>query len=506
MARSRPLAPVHPMTAVWGIGGLCLAGLGTVAFNLGYLPLYGAFIPLLSVGLLLYVEVGEDFFLSLLLLAAGGTLLYAVGLFALPVVVVSVGITIPLAVVLHQWGVIVLPRTLREASRPGWRLLELLALFQVALFVRYVLYRSGGGGIPLRIGELESLTRFLVGELGGWFVFAFGYGVQHRTRYGVLFSPHLEFAASLPALLAMGLFLVSPYVTIMTLGLNTFGVTGLYVGTLPVGAAHLLMRTLTTRRLAIEQQNLRLQQMNIDLARSEQMAAIGQMSSTISHQMLQKVGLLGLQCDLLRDLLRDKTVSVDELVREARERVEQLDRAIDDLNTTLADLLVFSRNFSLHLHPASLLAVVREAMDEMLAAAATRGVELVYRYVSDDEEGGEVSLPLDRIKLKQAFLNLLTNALDASPPLGRVEVVVHKQRERVQVAVVDQGTGIAAEHLPHIFAPFFSTKPHGSGLGLTFARKIIELHHGTLVAKNNPDRGATVLAEFPLRPRLEEEQ
>lgn len=505
MTRSRPLAPVHPMTVVWGVGGLCLAGLGTVAFNLGYLPLYGAFIPLLSLGLLLYVEMGEDFFLSLLLLTTGATLLYAVGLFALPIVVVSVGITMPLALVLHRWGMIVLPRTLQEAPRPGWRLLELLALFLVALFVRYVLYRSGGGGIPLRIGELESLTRFLVGELGGWFVFAFGYGVQHRARYGVLFSPHLEFAASLPALLAMGLFLVSPYVTIMTLGLNTFGVTGLYVSTLPVGAAHLLMRTLTTRRLAIERQNLRLQQMNLDLARSEQMAAIGQMSSTISHQMLQKVGLLGLQCDLLRDLLQDKTVSVDELVREARERVEQLDRAIDDLNTTLADLLVFSRNFSLHLQAASLPTVVREAVEEMRAAAAVRRVELLYRYVSDDEEEGEeVQLPLDRIKLKQAFLNLLTNALDVSPSFGRVEVVVHKQRERVQVAVVDQGTGIAPEHLPHVFAPFFSTKPHGSGLGLTFARKIIELHQGTLVARNNPDRGATLLAEFPLRPQLEE--
>jgi signal transduction histidine kinase len=501
---------VQPPAFVWvpvvvrGVSGLLLAGLGMAAFNLGHVTLYGAFIPLLSLGMLLYVDMGEDFFLSLLLLAAAGTLLYAVGLFALPVVVVSVGMTLPLALLLRRWGVIELPRALQEDPRPGWRLLELVAVLQVALFVRYVFYRSGGGGIPLQIGELESLSGFLVGEIGGWLMFAFGYGMQHRTRYGVSYSPQLEFAASLPSLLAMGLFLVSPYVAIMTLGLNTFGVTGLYVGTLPVGAAHLLMRTLMTRRLEIERQNLRLQQMNRDLARSERMAAVGQMSSTISHQILQKVGLLGLECDLLRDLLHDKTVPAAELLREARGRVEQLDRAIDDLNATLSDLLVFSRDFSLHLHTGNLPMVVREAAEEVRPAATARGVDLVYRY---EEEGGneaEVLLPVDHMKLKQAFLNLLTNALDASPAPGRVEVVVQRQGERVQVAVVDHGTGIAAEHMEHIFAPFFSTKPHGSGLGLTFARKIIELHHGTLVARNNPDRGATFVAEFPLRPVQEE--
>ncbi|MEW6298590.1 MAG: HAMP domain-containing sensor histidine kinase [Thermodesulfobacteriota bacterium] len=501
---AQPCSPVsvHPLTVVWGVGGLALAGLGMVAFNLGYVGLYGAFLPLLCVGLLLSVEIGEDFFLSLLLLAGVGTLLYAVGLFALPLVLVSVGVTLPVAVLLHRWGVIALPRTLREDPRPGWRILELLAILQVALLMRYVLYRSGGGGIPLRIGELESLSRFLVGEIGGWVVFAFGYGVQHRLRYGVLYSPRLEFAASLPSLLATGLFLVSPYVAIMTLGLNTFGVTGLYVGTLPVGAAHLLMRTLTTRRLEIERQNLRLQQMNVDLARSERMAAIGQMSSTISHQILQKVGLLGLQCDLLRDLLQDRTVPVEELVREARERVGQLDRAVDDLNATLSDLLVFSRDFALHLHVDSLPTLVREAAEELGAAAAARGIDLVYRCEGEGEGGGSghMLLPVDRIKLKQAFLNLLTNAIDASPSPGRVEVVVREQGGSVRVAVVDRGPGIAEDHMEHIFAPFFSTKPHGGGLGLTFARKIIELHSGTLVAMNNPDGGATFLAEFPVRP------
>src|SRR5882724_4022966 len=95
----------HPVAVAVGSASFLLALVGLVAFNLGYVGLYGAFLPLLCAGTLLYVEVGEDFFLSLLLLAAAGTLLYAVGLFALPLVAVSLALTAPVVVLLRRWGV-----------------------------------------------------------------------------------------------------------------------------------------------------------------------------------------------------------------------------------------------------------------------------------------------------------------------------------------------------------------------------------------------------------------
>jgi signal transduction histidine kinase len=385
------------------------------------------------------------------------------------------------------------PETIARDVQPRWRVLELLSLLLVTLFARYVLYRAGGGGIPLRIGEFESLTRFLVSEVGGWVVFALGYGMQHRVRYGVLYTPGLDFAASLPSLLATGLFLVSPHVAIMTLGLNTFGLAGLYVGSLPVGAAHILLRTLTLRRSEIERQNLRLQHLNLELARNERLAAIGQMSSAISHQILQKVGLVGLQCALLRDLLHDETVPLDTLLVEGRERVEQLDVAITDLNTTLSDLLIFSRDVALHLEQCSLDPLLRDLTDEVRAAAAARGVGVIYRC-----ESGDAPVRVDRIKLKQAVLNLLTNALEASPGGGQVQVVLRAAGEGVQVAIVDQGPGIPEADLERVFAPFFSTKERGTGLGLTFAQKIVALHNGRLTGRNNLKGGATFVIELPL--------
>ena len=481
----------------WGVVGLLLAAVGVVAFNLGYLDIYSAFLPLLCIGVVLRVEVGLDWFLSLLLFAVTSTLLYTVGLFALPLIVGGMVASLPVALLLRRWGVEAVPQTVRDDARPVRRVLELASLLLTALFARYIVYRSSGGKIPIQIGEFEELARFMLSEVSGWTVFALGYGGQHRQRYGSLYTSGLDFASSFPTMVITGLFLVTPYVAIMTLGVNTFGIAGLYLGALPVGAAHVLMRTLTLRRKEIERQNSRLQRMNVDLARNERMAAVGQMSSTISHQILQKIGLLGLQCDLLRDTLDEASSPTTDTRGEAYERVEQLDAAIMDLNTTLSDLLVFSRDFAVHLERGSLDALLQDAIQEVRQAARARHIEFCYR-CEGDSAGRMVSMLFDRIKLKQAVLNLLTNAIEASPEAGLITILAQPLDDQVQIAIRDEGEGIQSEVHEQIFTPFFSTKKTGSGLGLAFAEKIVELHHGTVLAQNNPDLGATFTITLPL--------
>lgn len=498
-----------------GIAGaaLCL-GLGSaglVSFNLGYVELYQAFLPLLCIGVLLRVEVGQDWFLSLLLFAVTTALVYTVGLFALPLLLVGILISVPFAYLVRRWGMDVIPATVGDDVRPVRRVLELVALLQAALFARYLVYRSSGGHIPISLGEFETLARFVMSEASGWTVFALGYAAQHRVRYGTLYTAGLDFAGSFPTLLATGLLLITPSVAIMTLGINTFGIPGLYLSALPVGAAHVLMRTLTRRREEIERQNVRLQRLNVDMARSERMAAIGRMSSTISHQILQKIGLLGLQCDLLRDSLDETDCPAsdtpaeengaaargDEWRDDARRRVEQLDASITDLNATLSDLLVFSREFAVHREPGSLTGLLHEAGNEVGDAAHARGVSLRYDL---DGQGG-TSFPFDHIKLKQAVLNVLTNALDASPRGGTVTVSSHEADGRVRITVRDTGHGIPDEMREQIFSPFVSTKKTGSGLGLAFTQKIVELHGGTVAVHNNAGGGASFVLDLPLAER-----
>ncbi len=494
MSDERRLSPLQAGTA-GGLLGLLLAASGFFAFNLGYLALYQGFVPLLCIGVLLRVEVGQDWFLSLLLFAVTSALLYTVGLFALPLLFGSILLSLPLAFVGRWWGVDAVPQTVREDARPVRRILELCALLQIALFARYIIYRSSGGRIPIHIGEFEELARFILSEAGGWAVFALGYGLQHRARYGTLYTSGLDFAGNFPTLMITGLLLVTPYSAIMILGVNTFGGAGLYLSAIPVGAAHVLMRTLTLRKKEIERQNMQLQSMNVDMARSERMAAIGHMSSTISHQILQKIGLLGLQCDLLRDTLDDRQPPTHEMLDEASHRVEHLDAAITDLNTTLSDLLVFSRDVAIHREPGRLSKLLQEAGREIHEAAQTRGVTLRYEM---EMQSAEPLVPFDRIKLKQAILNLLTNALEASPGDGRITIGARQVQEQMQVSIRDTGTGIPEGGDEQIFAPFVSTKKTGSGLGLAFTQKIIELHNGTISAHNNRDGGATLIFALPL--------
>ena len=485
-------AATHPSLVAMGVANVAFTLLGLVAFNLGYVWLYIAFLPLLCISTLLSAEIHVDLFLALLLLAVASTLVYAIGIFALPLVVCGVSISLPLLLLLRKWRL--LPLNIKpERDRFFWgRKIELCELLLTSLLVRYVLYRAGGGAIPLQIGELESLSRFLISEVGGWGIFALGYGMQLRIHYGMSYSAESDFVTSLPSLLAMGLFLVSPHVAIMTLGLNFFGVTGLYVGSLPVGAAHILMRTLTLRRLEMERQNQRLQQMNIELARSERLAAMGQMSSAISHQLLQKVGLVGLQCTLLRDVLLDDAMPSESRLHEGRERIEQLDESIADLNTTLSDLLIFSKDVALHISPCPLGPLVREATEEARAMAATRGVSVVCQ--SGEEE---ILASIDKIKMKQALLNLLTNAVEASSANGQVSLTLRREGHYVRMSVSDDGEGIPESDQERIFSPFFSTKKQGTGLGLTFAQKIIALHGGAISVKNNPGGGAIFVIELP---------
>ena len=482
-----------PGQAALAGGGVALAALGLLAFNLGWIGSYAAFLPLVAAATCLLVEVADDFFMPLLLLSVTVALLYAAGLFALPLTVAGVALGLPALGALGRWGLAAAPRTIRLDARPGWRTLELLGMVVAALFARYLVYRTAGGTLPLSLGQIDAIGRLVMGETVGWAVFAALFGLQRRARQGVPFDPRTDFAASFLSLWATGLFLISPHAVIMTLGLNLFGAGGLYVGALPAVAAHILTRTLTGRRREIERQASVMEAMAAERTRNERLVAIGQMSSAISHQILQQIGLLGIHCDVARDALA--AAPPGEAVAEVGERMRQLDLVIEGLDATLSDLLVFSRDFELHLAPQRLSDLVVETLSELGGKGTAAGVSLGWTRVGEQD-----LLAFDRIKLKQAVLNLLANAVEASPAGGRVAVELDVSRpDSVRLSVRDEGPGIAPEHMESILSPFFSTKERGKGLGLTFARKIVDLHGGSLAVSNNRDGGCTFVIELPRR-------
>ena len=103
--------------------------------------------------------------------------------------------------------------------------------------------------------------------------------------------------------------------------------------------------------------------------------------------------------------------------------------------------------------------------------------------------------------MQQVLWNLLRNAVDAMPKGGTIHVAVggkNTDSPEAFLSVRDTGSGIASEHLDHIFEPFFSRKPGGTGLGLATTARIVEAHKGTIEVESRPGQGATFTIRLPL--------
>jgi len=157
-----------------------------------------------------------------------------------------------------------------------------------------------------------------------------------------------------------------------------------------------------------------------------------------------------------------------------RAHAARIQSSIADANHVIDELLRFGRDRELNLYPHALATVVAECVDDCRPRADASGVP--FRIVP----APDVTLPLDKHKLKQAIGNLLDNAVAVSPPGAPVEVTTAVENGAVRIVVRDYGPGVAAEIRDHLFTPFATTKADGIGLGLVLARELVEAHGGTL--------------------------
>jgi signal transduction histidine kinase len=149
--------------------------------------------------------------------------------------------------------------------------------------------------------------------------------------------------------------------------------------------------------------------------------------------------------------------------------------------------------------------VCRRVLDLAAERAAARRVRLELEVPPGDEYG-----EFDEGQIVQVLLNLVLNAIDATPAGGRVRVQATAASEPLvptpgrhgsfwRLAVRDDGPGIAPEHRAKLFDPFFTTKPEGTGLGLAVSSKIVEEHRGTIHVETQPGGGTAFIVELPRR-------
>lgn len=224
--------------------------------------------------------------------------------------------------------------------------------------------------------------------------------------------------------------------------------------------------------------------------RSERLASIGELAAGLAHEIRNPLLAISNSAKLLK---RDA-----DLHAEDRELMKIIVEEADRLNKIVTNFLQFARPRE----PVFLENDIREIIEEVLRLLKkdTRWNDRIKILVSCEPELPKVHLDADQ--MREVFWNLFINALEAMPDEGTIKVEVlairTKDPHSLQVKISDTGVGIAPERVTKIFEPFHTSKPQGSGLGLSIAHRIVEEHSGFLEVESEIGKGATFTVTLPL--------
>jgi PAS domain S-box-containing protein len=228
-----------------------------------------------------------------------------------------------------------------------------------------------------------------------------------------------------------------------------------------------------------------------ELEAKNRLAALGEMSGGLAHQLRNSIGSIVGFCNLLKkQQTSDRADSsyFDELFAEVKE-TESLVRRF----------LSFARPLEFQPEEINVVAMIEELVSSYVRNGGQLESELqaVVRYIGPKTS---VLYSGDALLLKQVLSNIIDNAITAcAGKQGVIEINLEKQNSSLTITITDNGTGIPEEDLEKVFTPFYSSKPSGTGLGLPLAGKIIDLHGGHITVESKVGVGTTFRIHLPVR-------
>lgn len=246
-----------------------------------------------------------------------------------------------------------------------------------------------------------------------------------------------------------------------------------------IGVSLLAIALLTALLIRVHTQQLALERR---LSRSENLAAMGRLTATLAHEIKNPLAII-----------RGSAKRLGRLEPEAQRMSESVIEEVDRLTRTVGRYLQFARGETHPGETSDIAAALTATLDLLEGEVQSRRCVLVRSGAHEP-----VFVPLDGESLKQVFLNLLLNALEASPEGGQVSATLERQGDRVIVRVRDQGAGLPPEVLARLGEPFHTTKAQGTGLGLFLSRRLVRSAGGDITAANPQGGGAEVLVTLPL--------
>lgn len=219
-----------------------------------------------------------------------------------------------------------------------------------------------------------------------------------------------------------------------------------------------------------------------DVRRADRLRALGEMTASIAHEVRNPLAAIRSSAQSLQSGAQDS--ELPGIIMEE----------VDRLNSLVSEFLDFSRSLQPRLRPHKIVQSVEAALDLLEKQGSLQNTEVVRSFARD--------LPLvsaDPDQMKQVFINLFLNAVQAMPSGGTLTIGASAQHEQLEIEVKDTGSGIEQERLKRIFEPFFTTKERGAGLGLSIVQRIVEAHKGTISARSTVGKGTTVTIRLPIQ-------
>jgi len=230
------------------------------------------------------------------------------------------------------------------------------------------------------------------------------------------------------------------------------------------------------------------------LRRGESLAAVGQATTQVAHEIRNPLGSIRLGVSMLRDSVSDP---------DALNTIELVERGIKHLNKLVVDVTQFSRQKSLDRSRVDL----NDSLDRSIDLVSDRIREKNTKVEKDFSEDALVG-NWDADQLRQVFVNVIANAVDASQENAAVRIATerlsldghdgHAPKSYARITIADRGKGMDEVTRDRIFEPFFSTKKRGTGLGLAIVKQIVEQHEGRISVASEVGKGSKFIIDLPL--------
>lgn len=359
------------------------------------------------------------------------------------------------------------------------RIAILTGLLSVITLIHYLMGGHGAGLLHSILGHL-----YIVPILMSAYWYGIKGGMSVSIISSVLFSPHLF------------LHWADPFV-------DVYNIVEIFLFLLLGGVTGILSQMERNQRFRYEQALVRLDeshrklkeqtdilfQAEEQLRRADRLSALGELSASMAHEIRNPLGSIRGAAEILRDSCGEDKAK--------HEFIQILIKETERLNRIVQEILGFARPKQPEFQLIDLNQEIESVLNLVAQQAKKSGVTIERKL--DPAIGRR---DLDSSLLKQAFLNLVLNGIQAMPGGGTLTVESRIMHDIIEISISDTGVGISEEDKKKLFRPFFTTKQNGTGLGLAITYKIIENHRGTIDVTSRPGNGTMFRVKIPVTTNM----